>query len=110
MFNSRMTLIILGLILAALVAVALLVPGGGEKLVARASSKLPAAGLRDCLGTQMGLGAWQGNDKAQHATALGLRVVLTDNGQNRMIGTFTAGGRQLSEGQSKALQTCLAGN
>jgi hypothetical protein len=110
MVNSRMMWIAFALIIALLVAIALLIPGGGEKLVARATTKAPLATMRDCLGTGLGLGTWQGSDKAIHATALGLRVVVTDNGHDRTIGLFTAGGRQLSSGQSKAFVTCLGGS
>jgi hypothetical protein len=110
MVNSRMMWVAFALIIALLVAIALLIPGGGEKMVAKATTKVSLETMRDCLGTGLGLGAWQGSDKATHATALGLRVVVTDNGHDRMVGLFTAGGRQLSSGQSKALETCLAAN
>jgi hypothetical protein len=44
------------------------------------------------------------------ASAFGLRVAVADNGHERRIGLFTAGGRALSSGQGSALQSCLAAN
>jgi hypothetical protein len=102
--------LILALLLALLLilgGLALLIPRGGERLVARASSKLSAAPLRDCLATKLGL-TFSGDPRALHASAYGLRVVLTDNGQTRIVGLFTAGGRPLSSGESDALKACLS--
>jgi hypothetical protein len=93
-------------LLAVLAAVALLMPRHGERLVARAASKVPAATLRDCLGTKLGL-TWQGDPRAMHASALGLRAVVGDNGQSRQVGLFTDGGRPLTSSESAALQDCL---
>ena len=57
---------------------ALLIPRGEERLVARATSKLSAEPLRDCLASKLGL-TFTGDARALHASAFGLRVVLTDN-------------------------------
>ncbi len=98
-------IVVLLLALAGLAAAALLIPRGGEKLVARASSPIAAATLRDCLGSKLGL-TWSGDDKAVHATAFGLRVVITDNGKTRQIGMFTDGGRHLSSNEEGAMTAC----
>jgi hypothetical protein len=99
-------LLLLGLVVLA--GLATLIPRGGERLVARAISKVSAATLRDCLGARMGL-TWTGDPRAMHASAFGLRVVVGDGGPSRQVGLFTAGGRQLSSSESNALQDCLAG-
>jgi hypothetical protein len=98
------------LILVALAGVATLLPSSGDKLVARATSKVSSETLRDCLASGLGLGAWQGDTHVMRASAFGLRVAVADNGHERQIGLFTAGGRALSNGQSSALQSCLAAN
>jgi hypothetical protein len=96
------------LVLAILAGVALLVPRGGERLVARATSKVPAQTLRDCLGGRMGL-TWSGDPRAMHASAFGLRVVVSDSGQSRQLGLFTNGGRPLSSSESDTVKACLSG-
>jgi hypothetical protein len=101
---------LLGVILLALVVIAIFLPRGSEKLVAHQSSKTPGATLRACLGTGLGLGEWQGPPVAMRASRFGLRVVVTDNGPKRQVGVFTAGGQPLSSGQSAAVQACLGGN
>jgi len=102
--------VLLALLLALLLilgGITLLIPRGGEALVARATSKLAAEPLRDCLATKLGL-TFTGDKRALHASAFGLRVVLTDNGQSRIVGMFTAGGRPLSTSQSDVLKACLS--
>ncbi len=105
-----------GLIFAALVLVlimlavaVMLVPRGPEMLVDRARSKHPADDLRTCLGAGLGLGAWAGTPQAMHATGYGVRIVVTDNGHERLVGLFTAGGQALSSTQRGVLQSCLGG-
>jgi hypothetical protein len=93
-------------LLIVLAALAMLIPHGGERMVARASSKLSVQALRDCLGSKLGL-SWAGDPHAMRGTAFGLRVVVTDNGKSRLVGMFTAGGRKLSSSESSALTTCL---
>jgi hypothetical protein len=106
--RPRLILVLLLLVLVALAGVATLMQSGGEKLVARASTKVSGDALRACLGSSLGLGAWQGNPRAMRASAFGVRVAVADNGHERQVGLFTAGGRALSSGQSSALQSCLA--
>jgi len=102
--------VLLGFILAILVVIAVFLPRGGEKLAARATSKVAGATLRDCLGTGLGLGPWQGQPIAMRASKLGLRVAVSDNGTERQVGLFTAGGQALSSSQSATLQACLGAN
>jgi hypothetical protein len=101
---------LLGVVLLALVVVAVFLPRGAEKLAARESSKASSETLRACLGSGLGLGAWQGQPAAMRASRFGLRVAVSDSGGERQIGLFTAGGQPLSSGQSAALQACLGGN
>jgi len=106
--SPRTLLGLILLIVAALVGVALLFPRGGERMVARATSKISGDVLRDCLASRLGL-TWQGDARAMRASAYGLRVVVGDNGSSRQLGLFTAGGRPLSSSESTAVQDCLAG-
>ncbi|WP_353228953.1 hypothetical protein [Novosphingobium sp.] len=107
--RARIVLPLLLVILAVLFAVAMLFPRGGEKLVARAMTKVSSEPLRDCLATGLGLNVpWQGTAPAMHADRFGLRVVVGDNGHDRQVGLFTDGGQPLSSSQSAALQACLA--
>ena len=106
-FRAPVVLVLLLAVVALLAGIALLIPSGGEKLVARASSKLAEESLRDCLGAKLGL-TWSGDPHALHASAFGLRVALTDNGHTRIVGLFTAGGRQLSNSETEALKACLS--
>jgi hypothetical protein len=99
-------LALLLVVLAILAGAALLIPHGGERLVARATSKLSAQVLRDCLGSKLGL-SWQGPPQAMHASVFGLRVVVGDSGKARLVGMFTDGGRHLSTSESAALTACL---
>jgi hypothetical protein len=101
-------LALLLLVLAVLAGIALLIPRGGERLVARASSKEPAQALRDCLGARMGL-TWTGDARAMHASVYGLRVVVADSGTSRQLGLFTTGGRPLSTSENDTVKACLAG-
>jgi len=101
-------LALLLLVIALLAVVALLFPHGGERMVARASSKQSAQALRDCLGARMGL-TWAGDQRAMRGSGYALRVVVGDSGQTRQVGLFTTGGRQLSSSERAALQDCLAG-
>lgn len=98
------------LILVAVAGVATVMSRGGERLVVRATSKVSSETLRSCLASGLGLGAWQGDTHVMRASAFGLRVAVADNGHERRIGLFTAGGRALSSGQGSALQSCLAAN
>ena len=108
-FRAPVVLALLLAILLILAGLAMLIPHGGERLVGRASSKIAAETLRTCLGSKLGL-TWSGDTHAQHASAYGLRVVVTDNGQSRMVGMFTAGGRQLSGSETEAMKGCLGGS
>ena len=102
-------ILFVGLMVAVLVllaGVALLMPRHGERLVARASSKIPAAALRTCLAAKLSL-TWQGEPRAMYANTSGLRVVVGDNGQFRQVGLFTDGGRPLGSSESTALEACL---
>lgn len=102
------------LILVAVAGVATVMSRGGERLVVRAATRVPGETLRTCLASGFGLGAWHGDARAMQARAPGLRVAvsdtMSDRGAERRIALFTAGGRALSSGQSRALQTCLAAN
>jgi hypothetical protein len=102
--------VLLGFILAVLVVIAVFLPRGGEKLAARATTKVASATLRMCLGTGLGLGTWQGQPIVMRASKFGLRVAVSDNGTERQVGLFTAGGQPLSGGQSATLQACLGAN
>jgi len=93
-------------VLAVLAGIALMIPRGGERLMGRASSPIAAETLRTCLGSHLGL-TWTGDPRAMHASAFGLRVVVSDNGKSRQVGLFTDGGRQLSSSESDAMKACL---
>lgn len=108
--RSRLVLPILLLIIVALAAVALLMPTGGERMVARATTKISLQPLRECLADKLGLGAWSGTAPLIHAGKFGLRVVISDKGAERHVGLFTAGGRPLGSGDSAGLEACLGGN
>lgn len=96
-------------LLALLAVFAVMMPGGGEKLVARASTKASLAPLQSCLASGLGLGTWQGAAPAWHASRIGLRAVVSDNGHERQVGLFNDGGKPLSDSQRSVLQGCLAG-
>lgn len=100
---------IIAVLLALLAAFAVMMPGGGEKLVARASTKASLDPLRTCLAQGLGLGTWQGTAPAWHASRIGLRAVVSDNGHERQVGLFNDGGKPLSEAQRDVLKGCLAG-
>ena len=105
--RSRLVLPLLLLIIAALAAVALLMPRGGERMIARASTKVPAEQLQACLSEKLGLGAWAGSAPTLHASKFGLRVVVSDSGKERQVGLFSPGGRALSNSDSGGLEACL---
>ena len=100
---------IIAALLALLAAFALMIPGGGEMLVARASTKASLDPLQACLAQGLGLGAWQGGAPAWYANRIGLRVVINDNGHERQVGLFNDGGKPLSEAQREVLKGCLGG-
>ena len=106
-FRAPVVLAIALAILLIVAGLAMLIPHGGERMVARAASKVAAASLRDCLGSKLGL-TFSGDEHAQHGSKFGLRVVVTDNVKSRSVGLFAAGGRQLTSSESEALQGCLA--
>jgi hypothetical protein len=106
--RPRLLVVLLLVLGAALFAVVQVLPSGGEKLVARATTKVAGESLRDCLASGLGLGMpWQGTALAMRANRFGLRVVVGDNGHDRQVGLFTAGGQPLSESQRTVLQGCL---
>ena len=107
-FRAPVVLALSLAILLILAWLAMLIPHGGERMVARAASKVSAETLRDCLGSKLGV-TWQGDDHARFGSRFGLRVVVTDIGQTRTVGMFTAGGRQLSSSESGAMTSCLSG-
>lgn len=84
------------------------IPLGAEKLVLRRTTAAPAAALRDCLAGKLWLGAWHGADAARYASRIGLRVVVTDNGKQRQVGLFTAGGAAVGKGTADALGECAS--
>jgi|GEM_PF-1273028 len=107
--NARLLLLLAVVVLAGLVGAVMLFPNhrAAERLMARQSADAPAATLRQCLASRLGL-SWEGDPHAMHASAWGLRVVVSDNGKSRQIGMFTAAGRKLSDSETAALHDCAA--
>ena len=99
--------VLLGVILAVLVVLAVFIPRGPEKLAARDHTKVAGPALRACLASGLGLGEWKGQTIAMRASKFGLRVAVSDNGTDRQVGLFTAGGQPLSASESAALEACL---
>jgi len=99
--------VLLGVILAVLVVLAVFMPRGPERLAARSSTKVSGSALRACLASGLGLGAWQGEPIAMRATKFGLRVAVSDNGKDRQVGLFTAGGQPLSSSESATFEACI---
>lgn len=98
------------LVLVAVAGLATVMSRGGERLVVRAATRVAGESLRACLASGLGLGIWQGDARGMQAATPGLRVAISDKGAGRRVALFTAGGRALSNRESRALQSCLAAN
>lgn len=106
--TTRMVLVV-GLLAGCLLAgLVWLIPLGNEKLVSRRTTVVAGEPLRECLAQRLWLGEWRGPEAARVASRLGLRVVVTDNGKQRQVGLFTAGGAAVGQATTDAVRDCAA--